>query len=53
MEMLDLRGACRPGNFEESGVDKDGTGSKHEIHEKVRGLIWPRLFDPQTLQKDT
>ena len=34
--MCYLRGACRPGDFGESGVDKDGTGAKHEKQEKMR-----------------
>ncbi len=42
--MLDLWGTCRPGNFGESRVDKDGTGSKHERQEKLRELIWARLL---------
>ena len=37
--MLDLRGACRSGDFKESGVDKDGMGAKHEKQENLRGLI--------------
>jgi hypothetical protein len=45
--MLDLRGTCRPGDFEQSGVDKDGTGAKHEKQEEVRGLIWARLLIPK------
>jgi len=35
--MLDLRGTCRPGDFGESGDDKDGTASKLEKQEKLKG----------------
>ena len=41
--MCYLRGACRSGDLEESGVDQGGTGSKHKKHEKMSGLIWARL----------
>jgi hypothetical protein len=47
MEMCYLRGDCRPGDFGESAVDKDGPGAKHEKQEKVRGLIWARLLIPK------
>jgi D-mannonate dehydratase len=47
MEMCFLRGDCRPGDFGESAVDKDGPGAKHEKQEKVRGLIWARLLIPK------
>ena len=35
--MLDLRGAFRPCDFEESAVNKDGTGAKPEKQEKLGG----------------
>ena len=34
--MCYLRGDCRPGDFGEPGIDKNGPGSKHEKQEKVR-----------------
>jgi len=42
--MCYLRGACRSGDLEESGVDQGGTGSKYKKHEKVGGLIWAGLL---------
>jgi hypothetical protein len=45
--MCYLRGACRSGDLGESRVDKDGTVAKHEIQQKVRGLIWARLLIPK------
>jgi len=47
MEICYLRGDCRPGDFGESAVDKDGPGAKYEKQEKVRGLIWARLLIPK------
>ena len=48
MEMLDLRGACRSGDFGESGVDKDGTVAQHERQENLRGLIWASPLIPKS-----
>jgi hypothetical protein len=45
--MCYLRGACRSGDFGESGVDKDGTGAEHERQENLRGLIWARHLLPK------
>ena len=45
--MCYLRGACRSGDLGESGVDKDGTVSKHEIQQKVKELIWAKLLIPK------
>jgi hypothetical protein len=50
--MLDLRGACRPGDFGESADDKDGTGAKPEKQEKL-GLIWERLLNHKNFGKET
>jgi hypothetical protein len=47
MEMCYLRGDCRPGDFGEPAIDKDGSGAQHEKQEKVRGLIWARLLIPK------
>lgn len=42
-----LRGDCRPGDFGEPTIDKNGPDTKHEIQEKVRGRIWGRLLIPK------
>jgi hypothetical protein len=47
MEMCYLRGDCRPGDFGEPGIDKNGPGAKHEKQEKVRELMWARLLIPK------
>jgi hypothetical protein len=51
MEMCYLRGACRSGDIEESGIGQDGTVAKHEKQQKVRRLIWRRLLIPKTSRK--
>jgi len=45
--MCHLRGDCRPGDLGEPGVNEDRPGAKYEKQEKVRGLIWARLFIPK------
>jgi len=39
MEICYLRGDCRPGDFGEPAIDKNGPDTKHEKQEKMRGLI--------------
>ena len=45
--MCYLRGDCRPGDFGEPGIDKNGPGAKHEKQEKVRRLIWAISLNPE------
>jgi len=45
--MCYLRGDCRPGDFGEPAIDKNGPDAKHEKQEKMRGLIWTRPLIPK------
>jgi hypothetical protein len=45
--MCYLRGDCRPGDFGEQAIDKNGSDAKHEKQEKMRGFIWARPLIPR------